>query len=226
MSKVQKTIYWLISGLLVVGLVFVGVNAVSIWDRVAYLVGYENPLDNQIVQRQGSGAGVLVNNPERFPEIFVSSENQQIQEVYAHNFENNHIYIPSLGVDAPIVYLDSVDETTLQTELKKGVGHYPETALPGEAGNVFLFGHSSYYWWDWSEYSAIFANLESIRVGDRILIYYENELYVYQVRQTKLVNPTDMSVLDQDREYELTLMTCTPLGTSLNRFIVVSELVS
>lgn len=226
MTNGWKTIYWIFGGLIILGLVFVGLNAVSIWDRVIYLIGYNDPLENNIVQRASSGAGVLVDDPVKFPEIFVSPENQQIQEVYARSYENNHLYIPSLGIDAPIVYLNSVDEMTLQAELKKGVGHYPDTAMPGEVGNVFLFGHSSYYWWDWSEYSAIFANLESIQLGDRILVYYNEELYVYQVKETKVVDPTNLSVLDQNRNYELTLMTCTPLGTSLNRFIVVAELVS
>ena len=226
MTKIQRTIYWLMGGLLAISMIYIGFNAISIWNRLTFLVGFDNPISKEIVMGDRGGAGVLVDNPEKFPQIFVSPENQQIQEVYAQSYQNNYLYIPSLGVQAPIVYLNSVDDDTLQTELKKGVGHYPDTALPGDRGNVFLFGHSSYYWWDWSDYSAIFANLESISVGDRVLVYYDDELFVYQVKETKIVGPTEMSVLDQSNRSELTLMTCTPLGTSLNRFIAVAELVN
>ncbi len=161
-----------------------------------------------------------------FDTIFLSEEAQKWQKEYAGKYNTNTLVIPSIDVEAPFVYLDSVEEQVLQERLKEGVGHYPGTALPGEVGNSFVFGHSSYYWWEWSEYTSVFANLEQIEVGDMILAYYDDQLYIYKVKETKVITPTDLSVLEQGKEKELTLMTCTPLGTDLNRFIVVAELIN
>jgi len=212
-------------GLIAISLLYVALNAVSIWQRVDFYLNSSRTVSDEQIGDFNS-LGILVDDPQKFPDIFVAPEDIEMEKIYAENYQNNYIYLPSLAIEAPIVYLNAVDETTLQSELKKGVGHYPQTALPGEKGNVFIFGHSSYYWWDWSSYSAVFANLENIKIGDKILVYYNDHLFIYRVRETKIVAPTEMSVLDQNDNYELTLMTCTPLGTSLNRFIVVSELVN
>jgi len=168
----------------------------------------------------------MVWDDKNFDSIFLSKEAQEWQRGYEGKYSNDMIVLPSIGVESPLIYLDSIEDEVLQEKLKEGVGHYPGTVMPGELGNSFMFGHSSYYWWDWSEYASVFANLEQIQLGDKILTYYDNKLFIYEVKETKTVIPTDLSVLEQRNRKELTLMTCTPLGTDLNRFIVVAELIN
>jgi LPXTG-site transpeptidase (sortase) family protein len=161
-----------------------------------------------------------------YDDIFLGTAMRKWYKEYADKQVDNTIYIPTLEVVAPIQYLDTTDEDVLQQKLKEGVGHYPNTAMPGEIGNVFMFGHSSYYWWENSPYGNIFANLEKINIGDKILVYFDQKLFIYEVRETKVVEATDLSVLEQGDGQNLTLMTCTPLGTNLKRFIASAELIN
>src|ERR1051326_7424289 len=59
----------------------------------------------------------------------------------------DRVVVSSVGIDAPIVYVNVKSESAFQEALKSGVVHYPGTAMPGEAGDVYIFGHSSDYSW-------------------------------------------------------------------------------
>ncbi len=97
--------------------------------------------------------------------------------------------------------------------LRRAVGHVPETALPGEPGNVVLAGHRD----------SFFRPLRNIRVGDAITIRTTDGEFEYQVESTKVVWPSDIEVLQPSGENTLTLVTCFPfyyLGSAPKRFIV------
>lgn len=135
------------------------------------------------------------------------------------------IVIPRINVDAPIVYMDSTDNRDILEAIKDGVGHYPGTAMPGRIGNSFMTAHSSYYWWSGGEYNQVFALLDKLVPGDLVYIYYDGGKYIYRIRKSFVVHPTDVDVLTQGDKPILTLMTCTPLGTNLRRLIVQADLV-
>ncbi len=134
--------------------------------------------------------------------------------------ETPTLVVQKIGVTAPIVFTESTEEADIQTGLQSGVVHYYQTAEPGKVGNSFITGHSSNYWWDKGAYNYIFANLDKLVVGDQAKIYYKGNKYLYQVNNVKVVEPTEMSVLDQTIKPTMTLMTCTPPGTSWKRLIV------
>ncbi len=130
------------------------------------------------------------------------------------------LVIPKINVVAPVNFVNTTDEAQIQLGLQKGVVHYYQTAEPGKVGNSFITGHSSNYWWDKGAYNYIFANLDKLAIGDQAKIYYNGSKYLYQVTNVKVVEATDMTVLDQTIKPTLTLMTCTPPGTSWKRLIV------
>ena len=130
------------------------------------------------------------------------------------------IIIPKLNVTAPLVFIDTTEERSVLTALQNGVVHYAGTALPGENGNSVFFGHSSNDLWEKGNYKFVFALLEKLNVGDQYEIHYQSKKYVYIVEETKVVAPTDLSVLNQTPTPYSTLITCTPPGTSWRRFIV------
>ncbi|MFA4930675.1 MAG: sortase [Patescibacteria group bacterium] len=232
MKKWLRNIITLVSiATVLVALVFVVLNWPSFWKRINFWREGNVQENNENVlaadnQTSIPGQDSIIAENELFPDLFVRDDIIQLKQEYRGKYPNNYLVIPSLQIAAPIVYLDDASEPVLQQKLKEGVGHYPLTALPGEVGNVFIFGHSSYYWWDWSEYNSVFANLESIGDQAKILVFYDDNIYVYQVEITKVVGPDEVSVLAQGEERELSLMTCTPLGTNLNRFVVTAKLVS
>jgi LPXTG-site transpeptidase (sortase) family protein len=146
---------------------------------------------------------------------------------------DNRILIPKLKLNVPMVSpkIDALlkqdwaqVELDIQDALQLGVVHYPGTANPGQAGNFFVTGHSSYYPWAPGAYKTVFARLAQLEVGDEYWVYYKGDKHRYVVQSKKEVSPGDITVLDQPEGKRLaTLMTCTPVGTTLRRLIVQSE---
>ena len=146
----------------------------------------------------------------------------------------NRIVIPRIGKNIPLVDVSVASGTTFETmhetfmeELKKWVVRYPGTAEPGDTGNVFIFGHSSNYPWVKSQYNDVFALLDTLENGDEITIYYFQKKYTYKVIEKATVKPGDVKTLEarDHTKKELSLMTCWPVGTTLERMIVFAELV-
>jgi len=138
---------------------------------------------------------------------------------------NAPLITPELGVEALVAGDWNTLDEQLRSSLLQGVVHYPGTAKPGEKGNFVITGHSSNVFWEISEYNTIFALLPRIEIGEEIEITYNQEVFKYKVIEKKEVLPSDVSVLQQGDRHLLTAITCTPVGTSLRRLIVVAELV-
>lgn len=138
----------------------------------------------------------------------------------------DRLAIPSLGLEAPLVYVDATDELTLQIGLTKGVVHYPGTAQPGEYGNAFYFGHSSDFPTKPGNYKTIFALLPEIKLGDIIDITNQSgRLFRYQVIDKQIVSSSQTEFLSQSDQSDkiLTLQTSYPVGTALKRYIVQAK---
>jgi sortase A len=139
---------------------------------------------------------------------------------------DNTIDIPKINVHAPVVYEPSVDETAIENALQNGVVHYGNTALPGQNGNVAIFGHSSNDWWEPGNYKFVFVLLDKLAPGDTVTVNYNAKAYVYQVTGSTIVDPTDVGVLNPTATPTLSLITCSPPGTSLRRLVVTAKQVS
>jgi LPXTG-site transpeptidase (sortase) family protein len=146
---------------------------------------------------------------------------------------DNRIVIPKLGKSVPLVEMGTENisgenwndlEKQIQKGLQQGIVHYPGTAKPGQYGNVFMTGHSSYYPWDPGKFKDVFATLNKLEVGDRYYVYYDQKKYTYQVTDKKDVQPSNVAVLEQPTDKKMaTLMTCTPVGTALRRLIITAD---
>lgn len=145
----------------------------------------------------------------------------------------NRVIIPKLNLNIPLVtpsYSSLLREDwvgvedDIQEALERGVVHYPGTARPGQAGNFFVTGHSSYYPWAEGHYKTVFARLHELTVGDEYWVYYGGDKHRYIVTGKKEVKPSNVTVLDQpSNKRTATLMTCTPVGTTLRRLIVTAQ---
>lgn len=149
------------------------------------------------------------------------SNQDALNELIRNHVDNNRLVIPKIKVNVPIVWNSTLDK--ILDDLHNGVVHYDGTALPGENGNVFIAGHSSNYWWDKGKFNQIFALLDQVSIGDRIYINYNNQPFVYQAESIKIVNPNQIEVLNPTDHSVLTLMTCTPVGTTISRLIVQAK---
>lgn len=118
--------------------------------------------------------------------------------------------IPRLKISTPVLAGD--DEETLDL----GVGHLPDTPRPWESGNSAFAAHRD----------GVFRPLKDIRIGDEVHVRSPEGVFTYRVKETKVVKPDDLSVLDRSETDTLTLITCYPfsyVGHAPRRFIVRAE---
>ncbi len=121
------------------------------------------------------------------------------------------IRIPSIGVDAPVVEGDDWES------LKRGAGHHIGSANPGERGNCIISAHNDIY-------GEIFRDLPKVQLGDMVEVYTASQVYRYRVTQTRIVEPTDVSVMYPTSSPVLTLISCYPYGVDTHRIVVIAEL--
>lgn len=122
------------------------------------------------------------------------------------------IAIPSIGVDE--VMFEGVTRDTLNM----GPGHMPWTPVPGQPGNAVVSGHRT-------TYGRPFYDLDQLEMGDRIEVETALGLHVFEVREIRIVEPTDVWVTDPIRGAWLTLTTCHPRFSAAERLIIQAELV-
>lgn len=131
------------------------------------------------------------------------------------------LWIPRLGQHYHKVVVQGVSHE----DLKKGPGHYPGTAMPGQVGNFVVSGHRT-------TYGAPFNQLDQLRDGDAIVVETETTWFIYHVTSHEIVLPTDVAVIapvpdhpgqKPDKPY-LTFTTCHPKYSASHRLIVHGEL--
>lgn len=134
------------------------------------------------------------------------------------------IIIPKIGVEAPVVYDEQrVDEPSYQAALERGVVRLGTTANPGTKGNIVIGGHSSNNVFNAGGYKYVFVNLRRLEGGDIIYLNYGGQRYTYKVTVKKVIPPSDTSALAPTSTPLLTLFTCDPPGTNINRLIIQAE---
>jgi sortase A len=140
------------------------------------------------------------------------------------------LIIPKINVDVPVIYGVGYDHDSQMAAMAKGVAHFAipgADSVPGQLGNVVLSGHSSNDLFDPGDYKFIFAQLDKLQPGDTIFVHYNSIRYTYTITKKQVVKPTNVqALLGMDTKPYLTLITCTPLGTALNRLLVTAEQVA
>ncbi|HET7721375.1 MAG TPA: class E sortase [Acidimicrobiales bacterium] len=121
------------------------------------------------------------------------------------------IRIPAIKVDVVVV------EGTTASALRAGAGHYPQTPLPCETGNVSIAGHRT-------TYGKPFHNVDLLKPGDDIILTTPIGSCTYKVERQFIVRPEDTSVIAPTPEGVLTLTTCHPKGSARQRLIIRATL--
>lgn len=138
-----------------------------------------------------------------------------------------HISVPRLGIVNAVVETNSVNlspETSL--------GHYKGSALPGQVGNSFIYGHSVLPWfYNPKNYRTIFSTLENLQNGDELTVNFNNKSLKYKVETKQILDPDKVNPLAEYKprylnDSTITLMTCYPAGTRAKRLLVNAVLVN
>ncbi|MEO6508579.1 MAG: sortase [Patescibacteria group bacterium] len=138
------------------------------------------------------------------------------------------IDIKEYSISIPKLNIVNAKVSVGGTDLAHSLVHYLPTTLPGENGNVAIFGHSALpYNYDPKDYHKIFTFLPSLEKGDKIFAKVGDKTYEYEAFDIFIVTPDQVSILDQkyDAAY-MTVVTCVPPGATTNRLVVRSKLVN
>lgn len=136
------------------------------------------------------------------------------------------IVIEKINANAKVVPdVDPANEREYIQALGQGVAAAKGSTLPGEPGNLYIFSHSTDAPWNIVRMNAVFYLLREMSSGDRIVVFYQGKRFDYIVFDKQVVKGDDVSFLLNRYDVPvLTLQTCDPPGTILNRMIVRAKL--
>ena len=151
----------------------------------------------------------------------ISDFEQQLDNPTDEQTDEDYIVGDTIG----ILKIDKIDLKVAVTEgaeledIKSTVGHFENTAMPGEVGNCSIAGHRSY------TYSEHFNRLDEVEKGDTVEIKTLKGTFTYKINDIFIVDPKDVYVLDPTDTATITLITCTPKNTGKQRLILKGDLV-
>lgn len=146
--------------------------------------------------------------------------------IFPYSEKNNFIEIPSINIEAPIIFTENSDPENLEKLLDEGVLHFPESVLPLENGNTIFLGHSAPFGWPKIKHDWVFSDIVKLENRDEIIIYFDNKKIIYYV--------TDKIFLEKGEEIPeknltnsenyLIIISCWPPGKDSKRIAIMSEL--
>lgn len=154
-----------------------------------------------------------LDKPENSEDVGVFVEDDEATKEYDLASVMGLIIIPKISLE------EAIREGSTSSVLSSSLGHMEGTALPGEAGNCCIAGHRNY------TFGKYFNRLNEMEIGDLIEIETYDADYTYKVYDIFVVEPTELSVLNEIKGNNLTLITCTPLFIGSHRLIIRASLV-
>lgn len=140
------------------------------------------------------------------------------------------LIIPKINVEAPINMDTNTDHNAQMKAMESGVARFAipgANALPGQAGNFVVSGHSSNDAFAPGNYKFIFAQNEKLKEGDVIYVNYNKTRYTYTITKMQVVMPNEVNSVQIGHDKPMiTLISCVPLGTADKRLLVFAEQVS
>lgn len=135
--------------------------------------------------------------------------------------------IPFYNLSIPTLHLKNAIIATSDYDLSRHLVNYPGTSIPPENGNAVIFGHSTLpQLFNPYDYKTIFANLYKLKIEDEVFVTIADVSYKYKIFSITVVDASETSFFAQqyDNSY-ITLITCTPPGTTWKRLVIKARLV-
>jgi len=210
---------------MIFGLVCVGWSASALWEESHYTI---IPIPKNSKQAEMDLVDSMTRAGKPFAPIY-SQSSTSIKDDFTNIVSKASAVLynsyPVLGQQIGILSIPSIDrivpiiQGTGTAQLKKGAGHFSESALPGEMDNMVLSGHRE----------TAFRGIGAVQIGDLVIAETSAGKFTYQVEETRIVDQNDLTVIVQSDTAILTLTTCYPFNTpgySPQRYIVSATLIS
>ena len=180
-----------------------------------YSINEQAKLQRETLQHSNKDISIeqtIKSGPDKLEEeeVVILKKNIKDNTLMREEFPGALLEIPALKLSVAVVKGTSADA------LKKGVGWYEESELPGK-GNTAIAGHRNCY-------GSWFLKLDTLKPGDIMNLSFNDVEYIYEVKEIFVVSKYDWSVIEPCEYTALTLTTCHPLGSTESRLIVRGEL--
>jgi sortase A len=221
-KRSRPRIDWRRLALATVAAIVLGIAAGAVVYRVS--PARVESLANAVLRRNTGGApttgtpvpGAITPPPQvsqSLEQLNTTLTSYQVQPSDLHT--QVRLIIPAIKVNAPIVDRGLVDGWMVVAP-GNFVTHFVYSAFPGSSGNAILYSHDG----------TVFRHLDSLAVGDTILVQTPQGTLQFHVRELRIIAPTDLSVLDATQTPVLTLLTCYPYGIDSSRLAIIADLES
>ncbi len=198
--------------------------------RIDSLLGVKHTLGPQIVSSSGTVTPQphSSSNPDDSQATQSLGQGSSSEQLITPVSTEYGIVIEKIDANARIIpQVDPANSKEYIEALSKGVAEAKGSTPPGQPGNTFLFSHSTDAPWNIARYNAIFYLLRELDKGDKVIVFYQGRRYDYIVFDKTIAKADDVSFLANRYDKPvLTLQTCDPPGTVLNRLIVRAKLQS
>ncbi|MDQ1703206.1 MAG: sortase [Frankiaceae bacterium] len=210
--------------LVTAGVIVLLFAAYELWGTGVYTSGQQNALHQQLEQQWATAAPTAVGpspgSTATSAPTAVAGPSYDITKVPLGS-GLAVLRIPRFGKDYDKVIVEGVGVE----DLKRGPGHYPGSAFPGQIGNFVVSGHRT-------TYGAPFNRIDELRAGDPIVVETATNWYVYRVTSSEIVPPTATDVVTPVPHHIgqaattalMTLTTCNPKYSAAQRLIVYAAL--
>ena len=196
-------------------LLAVGESFITLGLILALFVGYKAVLQDSVIADKQIAAAQEFGKKHKLRDPSQVTRQAQIF---------GRMYVPRFGTKWTRLIAEGTRWHPVLNEI--GVGHYVGTAMPGEVGNFAVAAHRG-------GFGASFKEMHRLVAGDKVYVETRNFWYVYDYLQTKVVNPTDITVIAPvppelngavaGSKY-MTMTSCTPIFVNTQRIIAWFEL--
>lgn len=165
----------------------------------------------------------MISETINYSSLIFYNPNVEVQETQ-FTINDQIMYRPLIGSQFATLKIENVElEVPIlqgegKDELRKGVGHYVGSLLPGEGGNIVLSGHRE----------TAFYPLKDVEIGDEVIIETDYGQYLYQISDIYITTPDDITPTIPTDTERITMYTCYPFvkwGPTPERYVVVADLI-
>lgn len=190
-------------GSVVLGVGFIFWGGFSVWGHQDYQITNAAEVDSTKAVK-GNVAELIYEEVPTVDEVLYPEYPVQGDNI-------GRLMIPVLDLELPVF------QGTGSNELKKGVGHFIQSVLPGEMDNTVLSGHRD----------TVFRKIGDLTIGDLLIVETSAGVFTYEVSGTRIVDKDDRTVIVPTEHAVLTMTTCYPftyVGPAPERYIVSADL--
>jgi sortase A len=200
-------------GLIILGFSFITWSLIQIHGQSVSLPEIKSSpkLTTSITPKIEQVETIKHNDNDKNSNMLINQILYPIRPIEGENIGN--LSIPKLDQTIPILH------GTNEDELKKGIGHFSGSVLPGEKDNTVLSGHRD----------TVFKKLGQLEIKDELIVQTSAGIFTYEIKKIQIVDKDDKTIISPTDHAVLTVTTCYPfeyIGSAPDRYILIADLIS